>query len=93
MGLFGRRNKPAAEANAGEPLSGNEKHSRRNVMSSKDKRHHKKGAAYGDNALNKKPKFGQWLKVTWPDILTMIIMGVIGLGVRITRTLFEASGN
>ncbi|KAI1848592.1 hypothetical protein JX265_011554 [Neoarthrinium moseri] len=28
-----------------------------------------------------KPRFGQWLKYTWLDILTMVIMGVIGLGV------------
>ncbi|KAI9849131.1 MAG: hypothetical protein M1837_005361 [Sclerophora amabilis] len=31
--------------------------------------------------LNSRPPFGQWLKVTWPDILTMICMGAIGLGV------------
>lgn len=29
-----------------------------------------------------RPSFGQWLKVTWLDILTFVIMGVIGLGVR-----------
>ncbi|GME56302.1 Phosphatidic acid phosphatase type 2/haloperoxidase [Neofusicoccum parvum] len=34
-----------------------------------------------DGALNKRPPFGQWLKMTWPDILTMICMGAIGLGV------------
>lgn len=28
-----------------------------------------------------RPSFGQWLKVTWLDIITMIIMGAIGLGV------------
>lgn len=28
-----------------------------------------------------KPSFGQWLRYTWLDILTMVIMGVIGLGV------------
>jgi len=31
--------------------------------------------------MNTKPSFGQWLKVTWLDLLTMVIMGIIGLGV------------
>jgi membrane-associated phospholipid phosphatase len=32
-------------------------------------------------AYSRRPTFGQWLKCTWTDILTMVIMGVIGLGV------------
>lgn len=28
-----------------------------------------------------RPSFGQWLKYTWLDILTMAAMGAIGLGV------------
>lgn len=28
-----------------------------------------------------RPSFGQWLKVTWLDILTMAIMGALGLGI------------
>ncbi|GAP91396.1 putative pap2 superfamily protein [Rosellinia necatrix] len=28
-----------------------------------------------------RPSFGQWLKVTWLDIVTFVIMGVIGLGI------------
>ncbi|KAI0869436.1 phosphatidic acid phosphatase type 2/haloperoxidase [Hypoxylon argillaceum] len=28
-----------------------------------------------------RPSFGQWLKVTWVDILTFVIMGAIGLGI------------
>ncbi|KAI0123199.1 phosphatidic acid phosphatase type 2/haloperoxidase [Xylariales sp. AK1849] len=31
--------------------------------------------------MSTRPKFGQWLKYTWLDILTMAIMGAIGLGV------------
>jgi hypothetical protein len=31
--------------------------------------------------MSKRPSFGQWLKYTWLDILTMAIMGAIGLGV------------
>lgn len=34
-----------------------------------------------DGSLNKRPRFGQWLKGTWPDILTMVCLGAIGLGV------------
>lgn len=32
-------------------------------------------------SMSKRPSFGQWLKYTWLDILTMAIMGAIGLGV------------
>jgi diacylglycerol diphosphate phosphatase/phosphatidate phosphatase len=31
--------------------------------------------------MDRRPTFGQWLKATWLDILTMAIMGIIGLGV------------
>jgi diacylglycerol diphosphate phosphatase/phosphatidate phosphatase len=31
--------------------------------------------------MNTRPSFGQWLKVTWLDIVTMVILGTIGLGV------------
>ncbi|KEF57104.1 uncharacterized protein A1O9_07294 [Exophiala aquamarina CBS 119918] len=31
--------------------------------------------------FNRRPSFGQWLKFTWLDIVTMAIMGAIGLGV------------
>lgn len=40
-------------------------------------RHH---GRYPDT-LNSRPTFGQWLKGTWIDIITMIILGAIGLGV------------
>ncbi|KAI0508941.1 phosphatidic acid phosphatase type 2/haloperoxidase [Xylaria bambusicola] len=32
-------------------------------------------------SMASRPSFGQWLKVTWLDILTFVIMGVIGLGI------------
>ncbi|KAJ6440128.1 arylsulfotransferase (ASST) domain-containing protein [Purpureocillium lavendulum] len=32
-------------------------------------------------SMARRPTFGQWLKHTWLDILTMAIMGAIGLGV------------
>ncbi|TAQ91480.1 Phosphatidate phosphatase/4-nitrophenylphosphatase/Peroxidase [Chlorociboria aeruginascens] len=31
--------------------------------------------------MSTRPPFGQWLKATWLDLVTMVIMGVIGLGV------------
>ncbi|KAI1813782.1 acid phosphatase/Vanadium-dependent haloperoxidase [Poronia punctata] len=31
--------------------------------------------------MSTRPSFGQWLKVTWLDILTFIIMGALGLGI------------
>lgn len=81
MGFFKRRNNPA-DANTATAV-GNDGLNRRSIMSTKERRHKSGGLAYSDGALNKRPKFGQWLKVTWPDILTMIVMGVIGLGVSI----------
>ena len=38
--------------------------------------------------MSTRPKFGQWLKCTWLDIVTMAIMGAIGLGVRLAFLLF-----
>jgi diacylglycerol diphosphate phosphatase/phosphatidate phosphatase len=43
-------------------------------------------AACGHDNLNRRPTFGQWLKGTIVDIITMVIMGVIGLGVSIVFT-------
>lgn len=83
MGFFNRRTTPADPNTTVSTGTTREKHSRRTVMSSNDRRHKRtrSDAAYGENSLNKRPKFGQWAKQTWPDVLTMIVMGVIGLGV------------
>lgn len=43
------------------------------------KHHNDKGTPY--YSMSSKPSFGQWLKHTWLDIATMIVMGAIGLGV------------
>jgi hypothetical protein len=43
-------------------------------------------AAYGNENLNARPRLCQWLKGTIFDIITMIIMGVIGLGVSCARS-------
>ncbi|KAE9369398.1 putative lipid phosphate phosphatase 1 [Stipitochalara longipes BDJ] len=31
--------------------------------------------------MTRRPTFGQWLRVTWLDLVTMVVMGIIGLGV------------
>jgi diacylglycerol diphosphate phosphatase / phosphatidate phosphatase len=36
-------------------------------------------------SMSSRPTFGQWLKATWLDILTMAAMGAIGLGVSDLR--------
>jgi diacylglycerol diphosphate phosphatase/phosphatidate phosphatase len=33
--------------------------------------------------MSTRPTFSQWLKVTWLDIVTMAVMGIIGLGVSL----------
>lgn len=43
------------------------------------RRHHGNNDGYYSMAT--RPSFGQWLKYTWLDIVTMICMGAIGLGV------------
>jgi len=36
-------------------------------------------------SMQTRPKFGQWLKWTWLDILTMAVMGALGLGIYMAR--------
>ncbi|KAM3084027.1 hypothetical protein ACMFMF_001384 [Clarireedia jacksonii] len=65
MGLFTRRHQDANVAPA-------------NGTTHAQTRRHKEPLIL---PMNKRPSFGQWLKVTWLDILTMAAMGAIGLGV------------
>jgi membrane-associated phospholipid phosphatase len=65
MGFFNRRR----EQNGTLPVAA-EKHGRR---------HH--GVQREPYSMSSRPTFGQWLKGTWLDILTMVILGAIGLGV------------
>lgn len=44
-------------------------------------RRERKRGHFEPYSMAKRPSFGQWLKYTWLDILTMIAMGAIGLGV------------
>lgn len=68
MGMFSRKQQaPATTAGPGAN------------MATTHEKHHGKGPMA--LSMNKRPSFGQWLKVTWLDILTMAAMGAIGLGV------------
>ncbi|EXJ61894.1 hypothetical protein A1O7_02325 [Cladophialophora yegresii CBS 114405] len=70
MGLFSRR--PRGTAATGNTTNGeahrNEKRSRQPFD-------------VDSGNFNRRPSFGQWLKFTWLDLLTMAAMGAIGLGV------------
>ena len=66
MGIFSRKPRDGPEAHAA-------------TTHSHSKHHNDKGTPY--YSMSSRPKFGQWLKHTWLDIVTMVIMGVIGLGV------------
>jgi diacylglycerol diphosphate phosphatase/phosphatidate phosphatase len=74
MGLFGRKRAAAADpavAPAGPTTGHHEKHAHNGHG-------HRQRGAGGFGGM---PSFGQWIKVTGLDILTMAIMGAIGLGV------------
>ncbi|MCJ1444620.1 MAG: hypothetical protein MMC23_005122 [Stictis urceolatum] len=84
MDKFSRRNgaggTTATTAEPGTAHGNSTSHTQRRGLFSSDKEarnHHRDDTGY----LNRRPTFGQWLKVTWLDILTMVILGVIGLGV------------
>jgi len=83
MGLFTRRERPidANTATAtGTTHSPRETTGRRGIMGHHEKHPHS-ATNGGGAAWNTRPTFGQWFKATFLDILTMIIMGAIGLGV------------
>lgn len=67
MGMFSRRQQQPATAGPGA-----------NVATSHETKHHKGPMVL---SMNKRPSFGQWVKVTWLDIVTMAAMGAVGLGV------------
>ncbi|KAK5096406.1 hypothetical protein LTS08_007662 [Lithohypha guttulata] len=41
----------------------------------------KAGFDVNSGNFNRRPSFGQWIKMTWLDILTMAAMGAVGLGI------------
>ena len=53
-----------------------------NKISRREPGQHDKGdLLLGDRHVNIRPSFGQWIKHTWLDILTMVVMGAVALGV------------
>ncbi|KFY47475.1 hypothetical protein V495_01913 [Pseudogymnoascus sp. VKM F-4514 (FW-929)] len=84
MGIFSRREEPAPGQTA--PVEtvneANKQPTQRGGLFSKFGNRQPKGNHQPYVlAYSRRPTFGQWLKCTWTDILTMVIMGVIGLGV------------
>ncbi|KAI0155534.1 phosphatidic acid phosphatase type 2/haloperoxidase [Pestalotiopsis sp. NC0098] len=75
MGLFNKHKTPAQEPTQGTTAST----SRGGMFGSRN--HGGKGRVAESYSMSTRPSFGQWLKHTWLDILTMAIMGAIGLGV------------
>ncbi|EXJ66414.1 uncharacterized protein A1O5_10566 [Cladophialophora psammophila CBS 110553] len=71
MGLFSRR--------AQGPAANGHTHNGHALRHEKRARPGRFDIDSGD--FNRRPSFGQWLKFTWLDILTMAAMGAIGLGV------------
>lgn len=43
--------------------------------------------------MSQRPTFGQWIKVTWIDLVTMAIMGMIGLAVSNTTSHLLSRSN
>lgn len=58
--------------------------SRRNRQANAQER-----ATYGNDTLNARPRFGQWLKGIVFDVVVMFVMGAVGLGVGIALFLLE----
>ncbi|KIW84922.1 hypothetical protein Z517_00310 [Fonsecaea pedrosoi CBS 271.37] len=71
MGFFSRRtNNPASNG-----------HTKNGHALRHEKRNHRPVFDIDSGDFNRRPSFGQWLKFTWVDILTMAAMGAVGLGV------------
>ena len=74
-GMMGRKNRSGTQR--GRHTNRDEKR-----MSHQEKKREKRGLFDIDSGYyNRRPSFGQWLKFTWLDLLTMACMGAIGLGV------------
>ncbi|KAF3771347.1 acid phosphatase/Vanadium-dependent haloperoxidase [Cryphonectria parasitica EP155] len=69
MGLFNRRQRDGPTAATTSSTKGHGHHNNRH------------GGNQSTYSMATRPSFGQWLKYTWLDILTMACLGAIGLGV------------
>ncbi|KAF2473080.1 PAP2-domain-containing protein [Lindgomyces ingoldianus] len=76
MGFFNRRSTPV---DANTATATGIPHEKPGIFSRR--RHDAAPAASGTPAWNSRPTFGQWVKATALDIVTMAVMGAIGLGV------------
>ncbi|KAI1780549.1 acid phosphatase/Vanadium-dependent haloperoxidase [Hypoxylon cercidicola] len=38
-------------------------------------------------SMARRPSFGLWLRITWPDILTMLLIGAVGIGLFYVRPI------
>ena len=59
-----------------------------------DKGHHRHHGTYGHasgSSLNARPTFGEWFRGTLLDLITMFILGAIGLGVRLLNIKYNFS--
>lgn len=77
MGFFNRQ--PRAADGTAPPVGANGTH--RHHATHKEKRARRHG--FEPYTMSTRPTFGQWLKYTWLDILTMAALGAIGLGVSL----------
>lgn len=76
MGFFNRRNTPAAADTS--TATGTHTHEKKPGLFG----HKQPRASHAGGATwNTRPTFGQWIKATALDIITMAVMGAIGLGV------------
>jgi diacylglycerol diphosphate phosphatase/phosphatidate phosphatase len=75
MGFFNRRPAPAAADTT--TATGTHHEKRGGIFGRKEPRTNTHGAP----SYNSRPTFGQWIKATALDIVTMAAMGAVGLGV------------
>lgn len=73
MGLFNKKN-TAAPVDTTTATGSHQHREKKGIFASKH--HHG-----GDKPWNSRPTFGSWIKATALDIVTMAVMGAIGLGV------------
>lgn len=76
MGFFNRRTAPA---DANTATATGTRHEKPGIFARKQHGHGHTPSS--NHSWNSRPTFGQWFKATWLDILTMAVMGAIGLGV------------
>ncbi|KAF2027400.1 PAP2-domain-containing protein [Setomelanomma holmii] len=76
MGFFNRRPAPAAADTT--TATGTHHHEKKGGMFG---RKEPRMTSHGSASHNSRPTFGQWIKATALDIVTMAVMGAIGLGV------------